>query len=223
MNNTIVLLYKGINVFINKEIILKDVNLTLKSGEVIYLIGDIGSGKTTFLKSLYAEAKIEGEIATVCNFNLLKIKKKEIPYLRRNIGIVFQDFQLLTDRSVYDNLKFVLRVTKFPKKQIDARIEEVLQKVNLLEKKYKMPWELSGGEQQSIVIARAILNTPKLILADEPTGNLDPNSSYNVINLLFELSNNNCAVIIATHNYSLVEKFPSKVYVLQNKQIIELN
>lgn len=216
------MLYDNVNVFLNRDLIIEGINFSIKKGELIYLLGEVGSGKTTFFRSLYADARIEGNTALVCGFDLLKIKKSQIPNLRRNIGIVFQDFQLLTDRNIYYNLKFVLKATNYPKDLIDKRINEVLEKVGMLEKIKKYPSELSGGEQQRIVIARALLNNPTLIIADEPTGNLDPQSANNIMEILDGLSKQNCAVIVATHNYNLVEKFPHRMFLFQNKRITEI-
>ncbi|MCX7954529.1 MAG: ATP-binding cassette domain-containing protein [Bacteroidales bacterium] len=220
--NDYVVLYDSINVYIDKELIIERVNFSIKKGELVYLLGEVGSGKTTFFRSLYADANIEGNIAFVCGYDLLKIKKSQIPLLRRNIGIVFQDFQLLTDRNVYNNLKFVLKATNYPTDQIDARINEVLEKVGMLDKIKKFPSELSGGEQQRIVIARALLNKPMLIIADEPTGNLDPQSANNIMEILNDLAKQECAVIVATHNYNLVEKFPHRMFLFQNRKINEI-
>jgi cell division transport system ATP-binding protein len=199
--------------------VLQDVSFTLNRGEFIYLLGEVGSGKSSFLKTLYAELPLEGTIATVCNYNLLKLKKHQIPYLRRKIGVVFQDFQLLTDRNVYQNLKFVLKATGWKKDKIDIRIGEVLERVGMVDKVKRMPHELSGGEQQRIVIARALLNHPELILADEPTGNLDPTNSEMVAQLLESISAEGCAVIMATHNYTLVDKFKHIMYLCADNRI----
>ncbi|HBX51636.1 MAG: phosphonate ABC transporter ATP-binding protein [Bacteroidetes bacterium GWF2_33_38] len=191
--------------------VLSQINFEVKKGEFVYLIGKVGSGKTSLIKTLYAELKlIEGE-GRVVDFNLVGLKNKFVPQLRRKIGIVFQDFQLLTDRTVYQNLLFVLKATNWKNKpEMDARVDEVLDKVNLLDKKNKMPHQLSGGEQQRVVIARALLNEPDVILADEPTGNLDPETSSEIMQLLINISRNGKAVVMATHNYSLIKKFPAR-------------
>ncbi len=195
-----------------KNTILKNVNLEIQSGEFIYIIGKVGSGKSSFLKTLYAELPLEYGKAEVAGFQLKKIKKSQIPALRRKCGIVFQDFKLLTDRTVYANLEFVLRATGWKnKKAIQERIDSVLEKVEMPDKKDKMPHELSGGEQQRIVLARALLNAPPLILADEPTGNIDPETSYRLIELLKDICTNGTTVIIATHQYDLLKKYPGKV------------
>ncbi|MEG0701788.1 MAG: ATP-binding cassette domain-containing protein, partial [Muribaculaceae bacterium] len=189
--------YKNVEILRKELVVLKDVNFTLNEGEFTYLIGRVGSGKSSLLKSMYVEIPILTGDARVFDYELLSIKRKDIPMLRRNIGIVFQDFQLLTDRSVYENLLFVLRATGWKSKQeIEERIESVLKEVGMLNKSYKMPHELSGGEQQRIVIARALLNKPRLILADEPTGNLDPETGHQIVTLLHRISQEGTAVIM---------------------------
>ena len=215
--------YRNVEILRNELVVLKNVTFSLEQGEFVYLIGKVGSGKSSLLKSMYAEIPIaEGE-ARIMDFDLPGIKKKQIPMLRRSIGIVFQDFQLLTDRSVYDNLKFVLQATGWKNKQeIDERIETVLKKVGMSNKSYKMPHELSGGEQQRIVIARALLNDPLLILADEPTGNLDPETGHQIISLLSSISKSGTAILMATHNISLVEEFPGRILKCEAKKIIDM-
>lgn len=213
--------YSNVEILRKEHLVLKNVTFELHEGEFLYLIGKVGSGKSSLLKSMYSEIPIESGEAQVFDYNLAKIKKKHIPMLRREIGIVFQDFQLLTDRNVYDNLRFVLEATGWKKTQeIDARIEEVLKQVGMLNKNYKMPHELSGGEQQRIVIARALLNSPRLILADEPTGNLDPSTSEQIVNHLHEIAKNGTAVVMATHNLSLMEQFPGRVLRCEDKQLV---
>lgn len=203
-------------------VVLKNINLELHVGEFTYLIGRVGCGKSTLLKSMYADVPIESGCASVLGYDLDNIKRKEIPMLRREIGIVFQDFQLLTDRSVKDNLKFVLKATGWKSKdEMDERIEQVLGEVGMLKKSYKMPHELSGGEQQRIVIARALLNRPRLLLADEPTGNLDPETGELIVKHLQHIADSGTAVVMATHNMSLVELFPSRVLICENKEITE--
>ncbi len=205
-----------------KNTILKNVNLEIQRGEFIYIIGKVGSGKSSFLKTLYAELPLEYGKAEVAGFQLKKIKKSQVPALRRKCGIVFQDFKLLTDRMVYDNLEFVLRATGWKnKKAIQERIDSVLEKVEMPDKKDKMPHELSGGEQQRIVLARALLNAPPLILADEPTGNIDPETSYRLIELLKDICASGTTVIIATHQYDLLEKYPGKVLRCDNGTLTE--
>lgn len=213
--------YKNVEIHRKELIVLKDVTFELHSGEFVYLIGRIGSGKSSLMKSMYSEIPITDGEASVLDYNLTTIKKKDIPYLRRKIGIVFQDFQLLTDRSVYDNLKFVLEATGWKNKtEIEERIESALRQVGMSNKSYKMPHELSGGEQQRIVIARALLNNPALVLADEPTGNLDPDTGHQIVSLLHEIAENGTAVIMATHNLQLVDEYPGKVLRCEDKHII---
>ncbi|MDE5638220.1 MAG: ATP-binding cassette domain-containing protein [Odoribacter sp.] len=205
-----------------KNTILKNVNLEIQRGEFIYIIGKVGSGKSSFLKTLYAELPLEYGKAEVAGVQLKKIKKSQVPVLRRKCGIVFQDFKLLTDRTVYANLEFVLRATGWKnKKAIQERIDSVLEKVEMPDKRDKMPHELSGGEQQRIVLARALLNAPPLILADEPTGNIDPETSYRLIELLKDICTNGTTVIIATHQYDLLEKYPGKVLRCDNGTLTE--
>jgi cell division transport system ATP-binding protein len=210
------------NIFQSNNLVLSDVNLEVEKGEFAYLIGKTGSGKSSLLKMLYGDVELgEGE-ATVAGFNMRTLSTKQIPYLRRKLGIVFQDFQLLTDRSVNANLYFVLKATGWNDKNImHSKIAEVLEKVGLSTKGFKMPHELSGGEQQRVVIARALLNDPELILADEPTGNLDPETSEGIMRLLFEISGNGRAVLMATHNYMLIEKFPARILKCDNGKLID--
>lgn len=215
--------YRNVELSRKELIVLKDVSIKISRGEFVYLIGKVGSGKSTLIKSMYCEIPIENGDATVFGYNLHSIRRKDVPMLRRKIGIVFQDFQLLTDRSVYDNLLFVLRATGWrDKREIDERIETVLKKVGMSNKSYKMPHELSGGEQQRIVIARALLNDPLLILADEPTGNLDPETGHQIISLLSSISKSGTAILMATHNISLVEEFPGRILKCEAKKIIDM-
>ena len=214
--------YRNVDIDRGKKSVLQDVTFSLNEGEFHYLVGRVGSGKSSLLKSMYADIPInKGNEASVIGFDLLHLKKREIPYLRRKIGIVFQDFQLLQDRSVHSNLEFVLKATGW-KNKIDRerRIDEVLALVKMSNKSYKMPHELSGGEQQRIVIARALLNKPKLILADEPTGNLDPQTGYHIVSLLHELVDSGNSVLMATHNLQLVEDFPGKLLRCEQKKLI---
>ena len=214
--------YKNVSIQKNENVILKDVNFSLEKGEFLYIIGKVGAGKSSLLKTIYCEMRIKEGDAAVFDYDLLKIKKKQIPFLRRKIGIVFQDFQLLTDRSVYKNLLFVLKATGWKNKlEIQKRIEEVLVQVGMSNKHYKFPHELSGGEQQRIVIARALLNSPELILADEPTGNLDPETGSQIVQLLHDISKNGTAVIMTTHNYHWVQNFSAKVMKCENQRLIE--
>ena len=208
--NTISL--KNAAIYQHERCILKDVNFEIGEGEFVYLIGKTGSGKSSLLKTLYADLPAkEGEIK-IAGFDLRKIKRREIPMLRRKIGIVFQDFQLLFDRSVEDNLSFVLEATGWKEKTlISKRIDEVLKQVGLSDKRKSMPHQLSGGEQQRIAIARALLNDPKVILADEPTGNLDPETTNDIMDLLKEISSKGKTILMATHNYNLILKYPSRI------------
>ena len=203
--------------------ILEDVNFELNKGEFVYLIGKVGSGKTSFLKTIYGELEIQSGEAEVMGHNMRTIKQKHIPELRRRLGIVFQDFQLLTDRTVHANLEFVLRATGWKNKvDIHMRIEEVLEQVGMRGKGYKMPNELSGGEQQRIVIARAILNKPELILADEPTGNLDVETGHNIVKLLREICAQGSAILMITHNLNMLKDYPGKVFKFENHHIEEM-
>ena len=214
--------YKGVELHRKELIVLKNVDFTLEEGKFVYLIGKVGSGKSSLLKSMYAEIPVAAGEARVLGYDLLDLRRRDIPMLRRKIGIVFQDFQLLTDRSVYENLRFVLDATGWSDRhEIDGRIEEVLTEVGMLTKSYKMPHELSGGEQQRIVIARALLNRPRLILADEPTGNLDPATGEQIVNRLREISRKGTAVVMATHNLGLVEEMPGRVVKCERKGIAE--
>ena len=202
---------------------LEDVNLELNKGEFVYLIGKVGSGKTSLLKTIYGELDIQSGDAEVLGYNMSNIKRKHIPQLRRRLGIVFQDFQLLTDRNVHSNLSFVLRATGWSNKiAIKERIDEVLDQVGMTGKGYKMPNELSGGEQQRIVIARAILNRPEIILADEPTGNLDSETGRQIVELLKSICASGSAIMMTTHNLHLLSEYPGIVYRFENHQIKEV-
>ncbi len=216
--------YRNVEILRKELVVLKHVDFSLEEGEFVYLIGKVGSGKSSLLKSMYAEIPVFTGDARVMDIDLVGIKRKQIPLLRRQIGIVFQDFQLLTDRNVYDNLKFVLDATGWTDRDAkDTRIEEVLRQVGMATKSYKMPHELSGGEQQRIVIARALLNKPKLILADEPTGNLDPATGDHIVHHLREIASQGTAVLMATHNMQLVEQYPSRVIRCADKRLEELD
>ena len=213
---------KDVNVFQQKNLVLSQVNLQISPGEFVYLIGRTGSGKSSFLKLLYGELPLLQGTGQVAGFQLNSLKEKEIPFLRRKLGIVFQDFQLLPDRSSRENLVFVLKATGWTdKNQIMERVNEVLGKVGLESKGYKMPHELSGGEQQRLAIARALLNDPEVILADEPSGNLDPETSNGIMRLFFDISKNGCAVVMATHNYTLIERFPARVILFEQGKVAE--
>jgi cell division transport system ATP-binding protein len=214
---------KDTSIYQGDFLVLQNINLQVNEGEFVYFIGKTGCGKSSLLKVLYADLDIvQGEVS-VNGYKLHEIEEKEIPFLRRSLGIVFQDFQLLMDRSVYDNLEFVLKATLWKEEsEIKKRIDEVLTDVGMLEKAYKMPHNLSGGEQQRVVIARALLNKPKLIIADEPTGNLDPDTSDEIMNLLFKINKEqNTAIMMATHNYHMIEKFPGRLVKVSNGKIID--
>ena len=215
--------YKNVNINQQELGVLEDVNLELHKGEFVYLIGKVGSGKTSLLKTIYGELDIQSGDAEVLGYNMSNIKRKHIPQLRRRLGIVFQDFQLLTDRNVHSNLSFVLRATGWSNKiAIKERIDEVLDQVGMTGKGYKMPNELSGGEQQRIVIARAILNRPEIILADEPTGNLDSETGRQIVELLKSICASGSAIMMTTHNLHLLSEYPGIVYRFENHQIKEV-
>ncbi|MFV0471538.1 MAG: cell division ATP-binding protein FtsE [Paludibacteraceae bacterium] len=215
--------YKDVELCQQELVVLKEVNIEIGKGEFIYLIGSVGSGKSTFLKSLYHEVPIETGEASIFDYNLQKVKAKEIPFLRRKTGIVFQDFQLLTDRNIHKNLEFVLRATGWKdKKQIAEQIENVLLQVGMQNKGYKMPHQLSGGEQQRIVIARALLNSPSIILADEPTGNLDPTIGKDIMDLLYAICNGGTTVIVATHNLLWLNMFEGRVLQIKDERMKEV-
>jgi cell division transport system ATP-binding protein len=201
------------NIYQGNSLVLQDVNLRVNKGEFVYLVGKTGTGKSSLLKTLYGELPLTEGDATVAGFTIKGLNWKKLPFLRRNLGVVFQDFQLLTDRNVNNNLKFVLRATGWKDDRLmNEKIADVLDKVGLKSKGFKMPFELSGGEQQRVDIARALLNSPKLILADEPTGNLDPETSDEIMNLLFHICKDfNTAIVMATHDYIVVQKFPARM------------
>lgn len=213
--------YKGVDIERAERQVLKGVDFRLHAGEFCYLVGRVGSGKSSLMKTMYADVPVKNaDKADVLGIDVSSIKRRNIPYLRRQIGIVFQDFQLLQDRSVAANLRFVLQATGWKNRQeIEERIEQVLKDVGMDNKSYKMPHELSGGEQQRIVIARALLNRPKLILADEPTGNLDPETGYQIVRLLHDLTHSGHAVVMATHNLQLVEDFPARTVTCADKAL----
>lgn len=209
---------------VEDNLVLSNVNLVVNEGEFVYLIGRVGTGKSTLLKTLYAEIDLADGEANVVGFDLRNIKRRHIPMLRRSMGIVFQDFQLLTDRNVFLNLYDVMRATGWKSEEdIRRRIGEVLELVGLEHKCYKMPFELSGGEQQRLTIARALLNNPRLILADEPTGNLDPVTAEGIIELFHNIAKSGCAVVVSTHNISLIEQFPSRTILFAKGQISEVD
>lgn len=214
---------RNANIYQGGSSVLQDVNLTVNKGEFVYLVGKTGTGKSSLLKTLYGELPLKEGQATVAGYNLRDLTWKTVPYLRRTLGVVFQDFQLLTDRNVNENLKFVLRATGWKdEKLMNEKIADVLDKVGLKSKGFKMPFELSGGEQQRIDIARALLNSPKLILADEPTGNLDPETSDEIMQLLFHISKDfGAAIVMATHDYIVIQKFPARMVRTEKGRVID--
>ncbi|MCL2651188.1 MAG: ATP-binding cassette domain-containing protein [Candidatus Azobacteroides sp.] len=217
MENNTLINYENVEIRKEENVILQDVSFKLNRSEFLYIIGKVGSGKSSLLKTIYCEMLLSKGTGYVLGYDLNQIKRKQIPLLRKKLGIVFQDFQLLIDRSVADNLKFVLQATGWKNKtNIEERINEVLHQVGMENKGYKFPHELSGGEQQRIVIARALLNSPEIILADEPTGNLDPETSKKILQLLHDICDRGTSVIMSTHNYHLVNMFPGKVKKCQD-------
>ncbi|EGV42581.1 ATP-binding cassette domain-containing protein [Bizionia argentinensis JUB59] len=218
-----VLYLKDASIFQGDSLILSDVNVEINKGDFVYLIGKTGSGKSSFMKTLYADLPLTKGEGSIVDFDLPSLKEKDIPFLRRKLGVVFQDFKLLTDRTVNENLLFVLKATGWKeKKDMNARVEEVLNKVDMKTKGFKFPHELSGGEQQRVAIARALLNNPELILADEPTGNLDPQTSVEVMEVLREINKNGNTILMATHDYALLLKYPSKTLKCDDSQIYEV-
>lgn len=222
MSEEALISYNNVSIWQQEQEVLEGINFSINPGEFVYLIGKVGSGKSTFLKSIYGELDIKDGNATVLGYDMKTIKRKHIPALRRRIGIVFQDFQLLTDRTVKENLEFVLKATGWKNNNdIQTRISEVLAQVGMDTKGYKMPNELSGGEQQRIVIARAILNRPELILADEPTGNLDVETGHRIVELLREICSQGSTIIMTTHNMNLLSEYPGKVYKCESHKLEE--
>ncbi len=213
--------FENADIFIQDHLVLSDVNFQVNKGEFVFLIGKVGSGKTSLIKTINAEFPLLKGEGYVSEFPLHDLRQRQVPFLRRKLGIVFQDFQLLTDRSVTDNLAFVLKATGWKNRnEIEKRIGEVLERVGLGTKGYKMPHQLSGGEQQRVVIARALLNDPEIILADEPTGNLDPDTSNDIMKILTDISRNGRAVVMATHNYNLLEKYPAPTLKCEDGKLI---
>lgn len=223
MDSNIKILFDSVSVGYNEqEPILETISFSVSAGELVYLIGRTASGKSTLLKTMYAEIPLLSGGLQISDFNISQIKRSQVPYLRRKLAVVFQDFQLLGDRSVYDNLLFVLKATGWKKKaEIDARIKEVLDHVGIVNKEHKMPHQLSGGEQQRVVVARALLNKPEVILADEPTGHLDPETSEVIFSLLHQIAKNGCAVFFVTHNYQMLKKYPARTLKCENNTILE--
>lgn len=218
-----VIKFENATIFQDERPIVVNVSLEILGGEFVYLLGKTGSGKSSFLKTLYADLPLLDGNASVCGFDLKNLKQREIPYLRRKLGIVFQDFQLLGDRSVFENLRFVMKATGWKDElKIKERIADVVKKVNLLGKEQKLPHELSGGEQQRVSIARALVNNPELLLADEPTGNLDPETSEEILKLLMSLSESGCAVVFATHDMLVYNKYRSRTLNFENGYVKEV-
>lgn len=211
------------SIFQRENLILSNVNLDIKKGDFNYIIGKTGSGKSSLMKTLYGDLPLTIGTGSIVDFDLIKLKEKEIPFLRRKIGIVFQDFKLLNDRTVYNNLLFVLKATGWKNKtEMDAKINDVLEKVDMKTKGFKMPFQLSGGEQQRVAIARALLNNPEMILADEPTGNLDPKTSVEIMNVLEDINKSGITILMATHDYALILKFPHKTIKCEGNKVFEV-
>jgi cell division transport system ATP-binding protein len=222
MSDTVVSI-KNVNIYQGNNLILQDVNFTINKGEFVFLVGKTGTGKSSLLKTLYGELTLKEGNGEVVGFDLKQMDWKKVPYLRRNLGVVFQDFQLLTDRNVHENLRFVLRATGWKdEKLMEEKINDVLDKVGLKSKGFKMPFEMSGGEQQRVDIARALLNSPKLILADEPTGNLDPETSDEIMQLLFQISKDyGASIIMATHDFIVINRYPSRMLKTERGRVID--
>ncbi|MEH6659151.1 cell division ATP-binding protein FtsE [Leeuwenhoekiella marinoflava] len=221
--STPVLQLQNASIFQRESLILSDVSLSINKGEFVYLIGKTGSGKSSFMKTLYGDLPLQQGQGTIVDYDLKTLKEKHIPFLRRKLGVVFQDFKLLNDRTVKENLKFVLKATGWKNQsEMDSKIDEVLDKVGMKTKGFKYPYQLSGGEQQRVAIARALLNDPELILADEPTGNLDPQTSVEVMGVLQEINKNGNTILMATHDYALLLKYPSKTLKCDGNKIFEV-
>ncbi|MCK9254507.1 MAG: ATP-binding cassette domain-containing protein [Bacteroidales bacterium] len=221
-NSTYLIETENLNVYQEDKKVLENVNIKIELGEFAYFIGKVGSGKSSLLKTFYSELELKEGGAKVVGYDLKKIKNKNIPMLRRKIGMVFQDFELMADRTVFKNLEFVLKATNWKSKiDIETRINEVLESVGMLDKKYAMPTKLSGGEKQSVSIARALLNNPPIIFADEPTGNLDPESANSLMEILHQLPKQGKSVIMVTHNHAFLKKFPGRVFLFENEAVIE--
>jgi cell division transport system ATP-binding protein len=214
---------RGVNIYQGENLVLQDVNFSIEKGEFVYLVGKTGTGKSSLLKTLYGELTLTEGVGNVVGFDLRSMDWKKVPFLRRNLGVVFQDFQLLTDRNVHENLRFVLRATGWKDERLmEEKINDVLDKVGLRSKGFKMPYEMSGGEQQRVDIARALLNSPKLILADEPTGNLDPETSDEIMQLLFQIAKDyGTSVIMATHDFIVINRYPSRMLKTERGKVID--
>lgn len=224
MSNETVIQISNATIFQENNPVVSDVNVEIKQGEFVYLIGKTGSGKSSLLKTLYGELPLKQGTGSVAGFDLTTLKRKDVPFLRRKLGIVFQDFQLLSDRSVYENLRFVMKATGWKNEdEIRKRITSVLNEVALAGKGEKMPFELSGGEQQRVTVARALVNDPEIILADEPTGNLDPETSQEVMTLLLSIAKSGTAIVFATHDFILYNKYPARTLKFENGKISEHN
>ena len=224
MNKEKILSIKEATIFHHYKTILNDVNLNLNKGEFIYIIGKTGSGKSSLLRTIYCDIPLKMGKIIVDGENISEIKRNQLPYLRRKIGIIFQDFQLFQDRNSYENIKFIMTSTGWKdKKKMDEKINELLLKVGLQNKSKNYPYELSGGEQQRLVIARAIVNNPKLIIADEPTGNLDPEVAENILKLLLDINSNGTSIIMTTHNYNLIKKYNKTIYSCENGKFFKSN
>ena len=221
--NTEIIVFDKVSLKISKTNILTNLNFSISQGDFTYLIGKTGSGKSSIIRSIYCDIPVESGKSIIDGKDISEIRKSQIPFLRRKIGIIFQDFKLLSDRSIYRNLEFVLKATDWKDKQkINERIDEVLNEVGMINLKDRMPYQLSGGEQQRISIARAILNKPNLILADEPTGNLDPGTSKEIMNLLIKINNQGSTILMATHDYDMISKFPKRTLRLEDGKLYEL-
>ncbi len=224
IKNSEIIVFKKVFLNISRTKILNNLNFTILSGDFTYLIGKTGSGKSSIIRSIYCDIPVKSGKSIIDGTDISKIKKTQIPFLRRKIGIIFQDFKLLPDRSIYKNLEFVLKATDWKDKfKIDGRINEVLNQVGMIDLKNRFPHQLSGGEQQRVSIARAILNKPDLILADEPTGNLDPATSKEIMNLLIDINNEGSTVLMATHDYEMISNFPKKTLRLEDGKLFELS
>jgi len=222
--STSILNIEEVSIFQQNETIFENINININKGDFIYLIGKTGSGKSSLIKTLYADLKLKKGSITVGGFTLKNIKEKKIPFLRRKLGIVFQDFNLLQDRSVFDNFKFVLKATEWKNKErIEERINEVLEIVKIKDLIHKFPYQLSGGQKQKVAISRALLNKPDLIIADEPTGNLDPKTSLEIMNLLLDLNKKGNTILMATHDFILIKRFPNKTLLCNNKSINKID